>query len=104
MLFCVLICVSFVFPTIAGGEVKKVKLTIWEWITTQGPGPVYQEVLQSYRDSHPNVKVESISDPWNQAHTKVLLMYQADQMPDVIGVNRNWFTEFVALDIPEDRM
>ena len=81
---------------------KKVKLVIWEWISTQGSGPIYQKILQSYRDSHPNIEIESISDPWNQAHNKVLLMYQAHKMPDIIGVNRNWLMEFVSMGILED--
>jgi len=103
ILVCFLICVSFVFPTMSWGKTgKKIEITIWEWITTQGPGPVYQEILQSYRKSHPNIKVKSISCPWGQAHNKVLLMYQVNRMPDVIGVNRNWLLEFVALNILED--
>lgn len=95
-------------PVFAGGTKeqpatsKKVKIVIWEWISTQGSGPAYQKVLQSYRESHPNIKVVSISDPWNQAHNKVLLMHQAHKMPDIIGVNRNWLMEFVSMGILED--
>ena len=99
ILICILVCICMVSPVM--GKEKK-KIVIWEWISTQGPGAVYQEILQSYRDSHPDVEVESISTPWNQAHDKVLLMQQADQVPDIIGVNRNWLVEFTALDIIED--
>jgi ABC-type glycerol-3-phosphate transport system substrate-binding protein len=106
ILVCVLVCLSVGVVAFAGGQqeakAEKVKLVIWEWISTQGPGPVYQEILQSYRASHPNVEVESISDPWNQAHDKVLLMHQAGRLPDIIGVNRNWLVEFVALGIIAD--
>lgn len=81
---------------------KKVKLQIWEWISNQGEGPVYKQVIESYMKEHPNVEIEMLTNPWNQAHDKILIMSQANKMPDIIGVNRNWLMEFVSMDLIED--
>ncbi|HUX12745.1 MAG TPA: sugar ABC transporter substrate-binding protein [Spirochaetia bacterium] len=83
----------------AGGTTN---LRVWGWAFTEGPGPATKELIAKFQEKNPNIKVEINSIPWNQAHDQIIVMLQAHSVPDLIGVNRNWLTEFVTSDYLAD--
>jgi ABC-type glycerol-3-phosphate transport system substrate-binding protein len=77
-------------------------LVVWEWISTEGEGEVLQALLAEFDAQNPDIRIESLTTPWGQARDEILLMSQAGNVPDLIGVNRNWLHEFVQLNMLED--
>lgn len=85
-----------------GGADEVTTLRVWSWLFTQGEGPVLRELIQEFDDSREDLVVEIMEIPWNQARDQILVMSQARDMPDLIGVNRNWLLEFISLELIED--
>ena len=83
-------------------EEKKVELSVWSWVLSEGSGPVMREIFNEYEEKNPHVSISIIESTWTQAHDKLLAMYVGGQLPDVIQVNRNWLMEFDSLGILED--
>jgi multiple sugar transport system substrate-binding protein len=77
-------------------------LRVWSWLFTQGEGPVLRELVEEFDESREDLVVEIMETPWNQARDQILVMSQAGDMPDLIGVNRNWLLEFISLEMIED--
>lgn len=77
-------------------------LRVWGWLFTEGEGPVLKALIEEFDDSREDIRVEIMETPWNQARDQLLVMSQAGDMPDLIGVNRNWLLEFISLGIIED--
>ncbi|MEI6873692.1 MAG: sugar ABC transporter substrate-binding protein [Spirochaetota bacterium] len=95
--------VIFLVPALGiGAAPAKTKVSVWEWLSTQGEGPVINAVIEDYAKKNPNVEIERLPTPWPPAHDKLLMMSMANEMPDLIAVNRNWLVEFGSMGMLED--
>lgn len=106
--FVVIVVLFSVAMVFAGGQEEAegaedvTTLRVWGWLFTQGEGPVLRELIQEFDESRDDLVVEIMETPWNQARDQLLVMSQANDMPDLIGVNRNWLLEFISLGLIED--
>jgi len=92
-------CLTLVFlDTVAA---KKITLTWYEWVSQEAKPGVMEHIIKGFEKEHPNIDVKRITDPWPVTHDKIITMWQAGKLPDVLAVNRNWLWEFVSLGIIE---
>lgn len=85
-----------------GGADEVTTLRVWGWLFSQGEGPVLRDLIAEFDESREDVVVEIMEIPWNQARDQILVMSQAGDVPDLIGVNRNWLLEFISLGLIAD--
>ena len=57
LLSAVLIAIVIISTSNTCAAEKNIKLRVWEWISHQGEGPVYRQVVESYLKEHPNIAV-----------------------------------------------
>ena len=93
--FCV---VLFSFNAALG---EKITLTWYEWVSQEAKPGVIDHMIEGFEKENPNIDVKRITDPWPVTHDKIITMWQAGRLPDVLAVNRNWLWEFVSLGIIE---
>ena len=68
----------------AGGGV--VDLSFWNGLT--GPDkPAVDQIISSFNQSHPKIKVTSDPIPWDVLYTKLLPAFGAGKGPDLIGIS-----------------
>jgi len=93
--FC-LVLISF--GTAASG---KTTLTWYEWVSQEAKPGMMEHIIEGFEKEHPDIEVKQITDPWPVTHDKIITMWQAGKLTDVLAVNRNWLWEFVSLGLIE---
>ncbi|SFE45752.1 multiple sugar transport system substrate-binding protein [Paenibacillus catalpae] len=78
-----------------GGDDKVVTLRMIESLTSPNRTAVIQESIKAFMDQNPNIKVELISPPFDQADNKIRTMLNAKQELDVLEVRDLNVAEFV---------
>jgi ABC-type glycerol-3-phosphate transport system substrate-binding protein len=73
---------------------EKATLRFVDTIPDQNRQRVYQEIIDEFNAKHDDVQVVYESVPWDQAHQKLVVMAGADNLPDILYVHTNWFSEF----------
>ena len=66
-----------------------ITLTFAEVMTSPERTLILEKVIADYEAAHPNIKVELVSPPYEQAETKVASMLAAGQTVDVVEVRDN---------------
>lgn len=79
----------------AGGSGEKVKLTFVEVMTAPARTKVIQEMIDEYEKDHPNVEIELVSPPYEQADTKLTMMLNANEPIDIAEVRDHTVMQFV---------
>ena len=79
-------------PGVAFAE--KATLRFVDTIPDQNRQRVYQELIDEFNAKHDDVQIVYESVPWDQAHQKLVVMAGADNLPDILYVHTNWFSEF----------
>lgn len=72
-----------------GGSDKKVTLRMIESLTSPNRTTVLKEMIGKFEEANPNIKVDLISPPFDQADNKIKTMLSAKQDLDVLEV-RDW--------------
>ncbi|WP_243866854.1 sugar ABC transporter substrate-binding protein [Paenibacillus sp. BK720] len=78
-----------------GGGDKVVTLRMIESLTSPNRTAIIQEGIKAFMDQNPNIKVELISPPFDQADNKIRTMLNAKQDLDVLEVRDLNVAEFV---------
>ncbi|WP_291636917.1 sugar ABC transporter substrate-binding protein [Clostridium sp.] len=73
-----------------------------ETLTSPARTKFVKELVADFESKNKDVKVELISEPWEQAHDKIITMSAANQLPDVIEMGANWVSEVGATGKLED--
>ncbi len=50
-------------------------------------GPIFQPIIESFEAEHPNIKVEFMTMGWGEATTKLRLLAEQGELPDVTFIN-----------------
>ena len=70
-------------------------------LVTVMPSPTRDQLMASviaqFEKENPDIKVNLISLPWEQAYQKLLTMYAAGEGPDVTEMTEKWVAQFVSL-------
>ncbi len=61
-----------------------------------------RELLPSFHERHPDVRVEVQQIPWTAAHEKLLTAFVGESLPDVAQIGNTWLPEFRTLGALED--
>ena len=77
-----------------GGSGKKVTLRMIESLTSPARTTVLQEMIDKFETANPNIKVELISPPFDQADNKIKTMLGAKEDLDVLEVRDLTISEF----------
>jgi multiple sugar transport system substrate-binding protein len=75
-------------------EIVTIKFT--ETLTSPDRTEYVKSLISEFEKENPNIKVELISLPWEQAHNKLITQIAANQLPDVVEITDNWLPEFAA--------
>lgn len=79
----------------AGDSGKKVELVFVETITSPSRTAVIQGMIDEYEASHPNIKINLVSPPYEQSDNKLTLMLNGNQQVDVAEVRDFTVKQFV---------
>ncbi len=90
MLVCIIL-VSVSMTVFAGGanespKDEKISLTFMEVLTSPSRTAVLQGIIEDYQAINPNVTIELISPPYEQADNKMTLMLNSEQDLDIIEI------------------
>jgi len=77
----------------AGGE--KVKLRMIESLTSDSRTALLQSMIDSFEESNPDIEVELISPPFDQADSKIRTMLSAKEEIDIVEARDQNVAEFV---------
>ncbi|MGV8984054.1 ABC transporter substrate-binding protein [Clostridium sp.] len=88
-------------PTASTKE-KVTTIQFMETLTSPERTTFVKELIADFESKNQDVKVELISEPWEQAHDKIITMSAAKQLPDVIEMGANWVSEVGATGNLED--
>ncbi len=77
-----------------GGKEKQVKLRMIESLTSPDRTTYLKEMLARFESANPNIKVELVSPPFDQADNKIKTMLAAKQDLDVLEVRDLTVSEF----------
>ena len=73
----------------------KIKLTFFETMTSPGRTQVLQNLIAEYESLNPNIEIELISPPYEQADNRLSMMLNSNQELDVIEVRDYTQKQFV---------
>lgn len=79
----------------ASKKEEKIKLTFVETMTSPSRTKVIKELINTYEESNPNIKIELVSPPYEQADNKLTLMLNGGQALDVVEVRDNTIKQYV---------
>lgn len=81
----------------AGGESdsSKVKLTFVESLTSPERTLVLQSMIDEYESLNPDVEIELISPPYEQADNKITMMLNSNQEVDIVESRDNTLKQYV---------
>lgn len=75
---------------------KQVTIKFMETLTSPDRTEYVKSLLKDFESKNPDIKVELISVPWEQAHDKLMTQIATDQAPDVVEMAENWIAEMNA--------
>ena len=81
---------------------KVTTIQFMETLTSAPRTKFVKELIADFELKNKDVKIELISEPWEQAHDKIITMSAANQLPDVIEMGANWVSEVGATGKLED--
>lgn len=93
-----LICSLFALPVFAGGQQggdEVTTLTFFETMTSPSRTAVLQSIIDDYMEANPNVVINLISPPYEQADNKLTLMLNTNESLDIIEVRDHTVKQFV---------
>src|SRR5690242_4892181 len=77
---------------IGGPAVADTKLSLVEVITSPERTETLKQIVKTFEDANPGVKVEITSLPWGQAFEKFATMVSAGDTPDVVEMPDRWLS------------
>ncbi|HEY8888782.1 MAG TPA: sugar ABC transporter substrate-binding protein [Clostridium sp.] len=75
---------------------KVTTIQFMETLTSPERTKFVKELISDFELKNKDTKVELISEPWEQAHDKIITLSAANQLPDVIEMAANWVSEIGA--------
>ncbi|QQO10731.1 ABC transporter substrate-binding protein [Breznakiella homolactica] len=86
----------------AGGD-GKVTVTVLTTVTTQNPeGPLAEKYIAEFQAANPNVTIEVLGVPMNQALTRITTLAAADSLPDLFVNTENLRGKLYDMGITDD--
>lgn len=73
----------------------KTKLTFLEVLTSPSRTATIQSIIDKYEAAHPNIEIELVSPPYEQADNKLTVMLNGNQPLDIIEVRDHTVKQFV---------
>lgn len=81
---------------------KVTTIQFMETLTSPERTTYVKQLISDFEAKNKDVKVELISEPWEQAHDKIITLSAANKLPDVIEMAANWVSEIGATNKLED--
>jgi len=96
------ICLSIVVVlglAITAGAATKVSVF---WTEYDGLTPEYTSNLEkAFEEKHPDIDLEIISTPWNEAHDRLITYIAGGNPPDLSVIGTRWLLELLDMDVVE---
>lgn len=92
-LVCTILCVILALTTFAvplALAEEKITLTFLETMPAEAKTERAKAMIDAFMAAHPNVTVEFMSVPNDQASQKLITLAAANQLPDIIELNDSW--------------
>ncbi|GAA0178357.1 sugar ABC transporter substrate-binding protein [Clostridium sediminicola] len=81
---------------------EAVTIQFMETLTSPERTEYVKELISDFESKNPDIKVELISAPWEQAHDKIITQIASKKLPDVVEMADNWLAEMGATGAIED--
>lgn len=82
----------------ASGTEVKVKLTFWDENAGPDRTPIWEELIDNFEKDNPNIEVEYVGLPKDDAKSKLDAAIAAKDTPDVASLQTSWLPEFSIRD------
>jgi len=96
-----LLSTTVVFGPMGAMAENKVEISWLEWWEGEWGKDFMREVINQFESKNPNIKVTRESITFPPMHDKVITLFEAKQLPDVIGMIPEWYGEFASMGILE---
>lgn len=73
---------------------EKVKLTFWDENSGPDRTPIWQKLIDDFEKENPNIEVEYVGLPKDEAKSKLDAAIAAKDTPDVASLQSSWLPEF----------
>lgn len=73
---------------------EKVKLTFWDENAGPQRTPLWEELITKFEEANPDIDVEYVGLPKDEAKSKIDAAIAADDVPDVASLQSTWLPEF----------
>ncbi|HSB82339.1 MAG TPA: sugar ABC transporter substrate-binding protein [Candidatus Methylomirabilis sp.] len=91
----VFVCLSVLACAQASPAAEPVKLNFLEVMTSPARTAVLREVIEKFQATHPNITINLISPPYEQADNKLTLMMNAREPLDIVEVRNQTVMQYV---------
>ncbi|MBC7083448.1 MAG: sugar ABC transporter substrate-binding protein [Firmicutes bacterium] len=97
-----LIVATTLFVSLTVTAKPKTTIEFMETLTSPARTVFVKELITEFEKENPDIHVELLSVPWEQAHDKILTLMAAGNLPDVLEMAANWVAEMSATGKVED--
>src|SRR5699024_9037205 len=80
------------------GSDGKVKLTFWDENAGPDRTPIWEELIDNFEKDNPDIEVEYVGLPKDDAKSKIDAAIAAKDTPDVASLQTSWLPEFSVRD------
>jgi multiple sugar transport system substrate-binding protein len=86
--------------TTSDASKEKVELTFANWISTEdATKEAYNQLIEGFESTHPNITIKSLGIPFNQYKDQVLVSATGGNAPDIMMANQAFTPAFVGASI-----
>lgn len=101
-LLMLILLMFFVFGCAGEKEGGPITLNIWIMPNSLEPIKDMEEVLKSFEDENPNIKVKVTSVDWGAAWTKITTAATSKDVPDIVQLGSTWVGAISSMNALED--
>ena len=80
------------------GSGDVVEITFWDQNADATRTEIYNKLIADFEEQNPDIKVNMVPVPADQAKSKYDVAIQSNTAPDCGGVNQSWITDFLMQD------
>lgn len=96
-----LLGLALAFPIDSQAGAGKAEVRWFQWKTTEVGEKLMNEIKAAFEKDNPDVTLTLVDNPFLGFHDKVINLYQAQQLSDVVMAQVDWPVEFAELGILE---
>ncbi len=103
-----ILAILLIIPCLVSGNINSahakdsvVTIEFVQWWRPEMGEKEFDAFIERFHNEYPNIRVKVTSLPYNQMHQQIIATHAVGKVPDVVGMDMAWTTEFIELGILE---